>query len=134
MKCIAAFANSNGGTLFIGVSDDKEIIGLDMDYKSLRKDKDGNKDVFEIDLREIIVNNFGEVFTASNLDISFPIIDNREICMIEIKPIKKPEEILILKKKDNQGKVNEILYVRSGNSSRIIPPNEYGLFYSERFN
>ncbi len=134
MKCIAAFANSNGGTLFIGVSDDKEIIGLDMDYKSLRKDKDGNKDIFEIDLREIIVNNFGEVFTASNLDISFPIIDNREICMIEIKPIKKPEEILILKKKDNQGKVNEILYVRSGNSSRIIPPNEYGLFYSERFN
>jgi len=41
-KTIAAFANSVGGTLYIGVRDrTKEVIGLDRDYQLLR---DGRKD------------------------------------------------------------------------------------------
>jgi predicted HTH transcriptional regulator len=32
-KTIASFANSNGGSLFIGISDDKELIGIDVEQE-----------------------------------------------------------------------------------------------------
>jgi predicted HTH transcriptional regulator len=38
MKTIAAFANTDGGTLIIGVNDNKELIGLESDYKHFSRD------------------------------------------------------------------------------------------------
>ena len=50
-KTIAAFMNSEGGTLFIGVDDQGNVLGLDDDYRTLKKqDSDG----FEIELRQSI--------------------------------------------------------------------------------
>ena len=37
LKTIAGFLNGDGGTLLIGVTDDKQIIGLENDYKTLKK-------------------------------------------------------------------------------------------------
>jgi len=37
LKTIAAFLNSNGGDLFIGVNDSEEIVGLEKDYLSFNK-------------------------------------------------------------------------------------------------
>src|SRR5690606_31912102 len=37
MKTIAAFLNTNGGVLFIGVNDDKNILGLTHDFDSFNK-------------------------------------------------------------------------------------------------
>ena len=49
IKCIAAFGNSEtGGDLFIGVSDDGEVLGLDDDYQNLRKNGPVDKDGFEL--------------------------------------------------------------------------------------
>ena len=39
LKTVAAFANSQGGTLLIGVDDEGTILGLEQDYLSL----DGGK-------------------------------------------------------------------------------------------
>ena len=45
LKTIAAFLNTSGGDLFIGVNDNKEIKGLDKDYKTF-KEEDQNGDGF----------------------------------------------------------------------------------------
>lgn len=46
-KTISAFANAQGGTLFIGIDDEGNIMGLEDDYDTLKKNSDG----FELELR-----------------------------------------------------------------------------------
>ena len=123
-KCIAAFGNSkDGGKLLIGVSDDKEIMGLDLDYQYFK-----NRDKFESYLRDKIESNFNKTFLATKISIAFEIIQGKEICIVDVKPILNDDDLLFLKKNNQQ-----ILYVRSGNSSRIIPQNEQTKFIRERF-
>ncbi len=134
IKCIAAFGNSeDGGTLFIGVSDDQEIIGLEADYKCLTKKKNGNKDTFENHLREVTTREFGVVFSSQKINVSFPNVNNYEICMVDVEPISKASDLLFVSKKDTNGQTKKILYLRSGNSSRIIPQEEMEAFIRERF-
>ncbi|GAI03385.1 unnamed protein product, partial [marine sediment metagenome] len=79
-KTIAAVSNAEGGTLLIGVNDDGEIIGLERDFTSLK----GNRDEFELHLRNLINNHFGKVFASNNLDITFPISGENEICQVGV--------------------------------------------------
>ncbi len=133
IKCIAAFGNSEtGGDLFIGVSDDGEVLGLEDDFQNLRKNGPVDKDGFELLLRECISGAFGEVFTATKIDISFPKIEGKEICLVSVRPVSTPKDLLIVKKNKN-GQEQQIIYLRSGNSSRTIPPEEYSSFIETRF-
>ena len=59
LKSIAAFNNSEGGKLLIGVADNGEILGLQEDYNTL---KEANKDHFELHLRNIVNNAYGKDF------------------------------------------------------------------------
>ncbi|MDN5771352.1 MAG: ATP-binding protein, partial [Microlunatus sp.] len=53
LKTIAAFANSrDGGTLLIGVADDKSVHGLVSDYASLHKDGRDDQDTFALHLNQ----------------------------------------------------------------------------------
>lgn len=113
LKSIAAFNNSEGGTLFVGVADDKEILGLEDDYTSLK----GDKDKFEIHFRNLVNNNYGKEYAAKNLKVEFPIISDKEICVIEIKKGKDP---LYNSVTDKNGQQLQKFYIRSGNSSQEL--------------
>jgi hypothetical protein len=126
LKTIAAFSNGEGGTLIIGVNDDMEIIGLDNDYNTL---KEGTKDGFEIHLRNLINTSYGVEF-ASTLRITFPVIEEKEICVIEIHPGKKPLFTTIL---EDNGTKTEKFYLRSGNSSPELPIREIPTYIRSRF-
>jgi len=123
MKSICAFANAKGGNLFIGVNDELEIIGLDNDFNSLKKN---DADYFELHLRKLIVNQYGIAFSNDNLKISFPKINDKIICIIQIKASKNP---IFLKTRNKQGNEIEKFYVRSGNASQQLSSltdiNEY---------
>lgn len=54
LKSIAAFANREGGTLLIGVSDEGEILGIEHDCTTLA----GTKDEFELHLRNLLNKAF----------------------------------------------------------------------------
>lgn len=127
VKTVAAFANAQGGTVLIGVSDDGEILGLEGDYHALGE---ADKDKFEIHLRNVLNQHFGTSFCATNIDVVFPTFGDIEICQIDVKPTKKP---IVLKLKDRNGQSQEKLYVRSGNSSQEIPMSEMQAYLSERF-
>jgi len=127
LKTIAAFSNGQGGILIMGVSDNMEIIGLDNDYNTL---KDGTKDGFELHLRNLVNNVYGVDFAANNLIISFPVIDEVEICVIEIKPGIIP---LYTKVKDKYGIESEKFYLRSGNSSPALATSEVVRYIRSRF-
>lgn len=117
LKTIAAFANSNGGTLLIGVDDSGKILGLENDYSWLL----GDKDEFELHLRNIISKPFGIAFAANKLKISFPTVESQEICQVETQPSDKS---LIIKGTDSNGVPFEKFYIRNGTSSIELPASQ----------
>ena len=84
LKTIAAFLNTSGGDLFIGVNDDEEIMGLDKDYQTFRE-KDQNRDGFYKHLDNLI----GKTFTNSIYPLLYIKIyekDGLDFCRINVKP------------------------------------------------
>ncbi|WP_199797239.1 helix-turn-helix domain-containing protein [Erythrobacter sp. QSSC1-22B] len=127
-KTTAALANSfEGGTLLIGISDSGEAVGLDQDYASLGE---ADRDRFELHLRNLFSNAFGQGFTSTKLKITFPHVADVEICQIDVKPA---DAALIVRGKDKSGVAFERLYVRSGNSSPEMPLSELQMFMAKRF-
>lgn len=127
MKTVSAFANSQGGTLLIGVEDDGAVIGLEHDYHSLG---DVDRDKFELHLRNLLNQQFGTGFVTSKVAIKFHAVDDKDVCQIEISPAKEP---VILKLKDKNGQTVEKFYARSGNSSQEIPLSELNTYIKDRF-
>ena len=57
-RTVVGFLNSeNGGTLIIGMSDSKEVLGLQADYDSF-KNVNQNRDGFELTLREVLDRSY----------------------------------------------------------------------------
>jgi len=127
VKTVAAFANSQGGTLLIGVSDSGEVLGLEADYLSLGG---VNRDKFELHLRNLLNSAFGAAFVSSKLKVLFPAVGEVEICQVDIQPAAKP---FVLNVKDKNGVGQEKFYVRSGNSSQELSLAEMPPYLAERF-
>ena len=126
LKTLAAFANGAGGTLLIGVDDDGNVLGLENDYASLS----GERDKFELHLRNLLNQHFGEAFTASKLVVSFPNVGDEELCLIEVTPADEP---VVVRFKGTDGQAPERFFVRSGNSSRELPLSEMQSYFRSRF-
>jgi predicted HTH transcriptional regulator len=127
MKTVAAFANSDGGTLLIGVGDNGDVLGLEPDCQSLGG---ADRDKFELHLRNLLNQQFGTGFVTSKVKIQFHTIEDKEVCQIETAAAKEP---MILKVKDKNGQTTERFYARSGNSSQEIPLSEISAYIKERF-
>lgn len=112
LKTIAGFNNSEGGVLLIGVDDQKNILGLNYDLQ------EGNLldiDKFEIHLRDIISERLivDDGYISKNVKIKFEPVDDKTICIVNVKKGKKP-----IYTKDNK------FFIRSGNSTIEIGINE----------
>jgi predicted HTH transcriptional regulator len=127
MKSVAASANAQGGSILIGVADNGEILGIESDYHSLG---DGDRDKFELHLRNLLNQHFGAGFVTSNLTIKFHRVGDKEVCQIQVSPAKEP---LIVTLKDKNGQQIQRFYVRSGNSSQEITLAEMNAYIKERF-
>ncbi|GEM_PF-1662495 len=121
LKSIAAFSNSEGGTLLIGVRDDKSICGLEEgDYITL---KDDNKeDLYKLLLDEIIQEAFGNHFHSNLENIKFFKIQGKTVCKITIKG--KHSSPVYIKKKADGGISREAFYIRGQASTRELKDNE----------
>lgn len=118
MKTLAGFINTNGGTLLIGVADDKEILGLESDFNSF-----GNKqdllDEFQKHLDNLIENYLGNS-AFSLFTLYFHEFDGKMICRIDVERNKtKP---IYLKNKVN-GNIEEF-YIRRLASTKALKTSE----------
>ena len=127
LKTISGFSNADGGTLLIGVSDDGEVLGLQEDYNTL---KESNKDHFELHLKNIINSEIGNAFGVSNITITFPTIDEIEICMVEITPSNQP---IYLEVRDRNGNKSKKFYVRSGNRTQELEIDQAAEYIKSHF-
>ena len=111
-KAISGFLNSDGGSLIIGVDDDANILGLENDFKTLKKK---NKDGFLLNLSQIIDNSIGTEFNhfwKSNMLK----MNDKEICLVEVKRSTKP----VFTKK----KTNVEFFIRTGASTKPLNMKE----------
>jgi hypothetical protein len=128
VKAVAAFANSHGGTLVIGVDDDGQTIGLQHDYNSLG---DADRDKFERHLHNLLNQNLGKSFVTTKVKVRFHDVGGADVCQVDVAMGKEP---IVVASKDKNGVVVEKFYVRSGNSSQEIPLSEMNTYLRERFN
>jgi predicted HTH transcriptional regulator len=69
-KTVAAFLNTRGGTLLIGVDDSGAVVGIEHDFKDFKKEKDQNADGWLRSLKEVISNTLGpEVCSAIHVSL-----------------------------------------------------------------
>lgn len=85
-KTVAAFMNSDGGNLFIGVDDDRNALGLERDLSTLKKaDRDG----FQLHISNLLDKYLGkEVIKLWKLE--FPKFDGKEICFVKVTSSNRP--------------------------------------------
>lgn len=126
-KAVAAFANSQGGTLLIGVDDQGQVLGLGHDYLALGG---VDRDKFELHLRNLFNQHLGIGWVTTNVRITFPALDGLEVCQVDVSPAKAS---VIVTMKDKNGVAVQKFYARSGNSSQEIPLSELHAFTKERF-
>lgn len=112
LKTIAAFLNSDGGKLLIGIEDDGNIIGLEQDFKTLRNP---TTDAFQQHLINLIVEFIGVEFT-SYVKIRFEDLEDHQICVVEVDPAGGPAYL--------KAQAGAQFFVRAGNTSRSLDPEE----------
>jgi len=128
LKTLCAFANSNGGTLLIGVKDDQDIFGLEQDYSSFKKE-DRNRDGFGKFFDKKVAEYLGESFSSAYLEKEFIKLPKGDILIVKVKP--SLEEVFLLK--NDLGKTEEAIYVRNLSSSEKLSGKELAKFIKTKF-
>jgi len=131
LKTICAFANTNGGCLLLGVSDDKKILGLEKDYINLKKSKSVGKerDEFGELFDQKVKEYFGESFSPTILDKEFLKFPEGDVYIINVRP--SIDEIHILK--NDKGNQEESIYVRHTRSSEKLKGIELSKFIKSKY-
>ncbi|WGS18957.1 MULTISPECIES: DUF262 domain-containing protein [unclassified Bradyrhizobium] len=112
LKTIAAFMNSDGGTLLIGVEDNGNVLGLSHDFSLFG----GSRDRFEQTLVNIIFEAIGAAF-GPYYRIRFEPIDDKLVCVVEVDPVRDGG-VFVKTEKGNE------FFVRQGNTTRSLDPAE----------
>ncbi|MGB4873108.1 MAG: RNA-binding domain-containing protein [Candidatus Promineifilaceae bacterium] len=122
MKNLAAFMNTVGGVVLIGVADDGQVLGLTPDYQTMGKqDSDGFENVFNMAFNTMIGAEYRQF-----VDVSFPVVAGQEICMAAVRP--SPEPVFLTHKGE------ERFYIRTGNTSQWLTVSKAARYIRTRFN
>ena len=128
LKTLVAFANSVGGTLLIGVDNNKNIIGLEKEYLSSNpKLQYPNRDGFGLYFDEIVRNYIGDSF-SSLMNRKFLKFSNGDVLIVKVEP--SINEVFLLK--NDEGKDCEQLYIRNLSSSKELIGSELAKFIKNR--
>lgn len=121
MKTIAAFLNSDGGNLVIGVTDSGKIHGLEDDYRTLvRKDRDG----FENHFNQVFKNMLGAEFRQC-VTLSFETIEEKDVCLVEVRHCDKPVFLRM--------NGEEEFFIRTGNTTSPLLISEVNSYVGSKW-
>jgi hypothetical protein len=88
------------------------VIGLQHDYQTVHKK---NRDGYELFLQELVLSNAGKGCSPC-IRITFHQAEGKDLCRVAVSPSPRPVYV-----KDGQF---EHLYIRSGNSTRLLTTKE----------
>jgi membrane protein YdbS with pleckstrin-like domain len=121
MKNLAAFMNTSGGVLLVGVSDEGEVLGLERDFSALpKKNVDGFENAFNMAFNNMIGAEFRQYVA-----LAFDEIEGKTICVLAVSPAASPVYLTFKGKED--------FYIRTGNSSQPLPVSKATRYVQTRF-
>lgn len=109
VKTVAAFLNSAGGTLGIGITDDGDILGLqpDLDYKHQ------DLDTYQNWLTTLLVTNIGAGVVGAHVSLRIESVGSELVCLVDVTPSPSP-----VYAKTTKG--DACFYVRINNTTRLL--------------
>ena len=130
IKAVAGFLNNRmGGTLFIGIADDKRIVGLKRDYESLvnldQVGLDKARDQFQLRLRKVFGDTIGA--EVGNVCVETAIIqrEGKDLCVVRVSPSLRPVYV-----PEAKGKV---FYLRHGPATVRLDVEEAVAYCQKRW-
>ena len=122
LKTIAAFLNTEGGDLLIGVADDKTVIGIEQDHFP-------NEDKFMLHLVQAVRNALGDL-ASTLIDPRTQIVDGKNVCVVTCQ--RSPEPVF-LKWKGMEVSPEGDFFVRSGPATVKLSPASARQYIRTRF-
>jgi len=122
LKTIAAFLNTEGGDLLIGVSDDGSIVGIERDQLE-------NDDKFMRHLSQVVRNGLGDR-AGTCIDPKTQIVQGKTVCVVSCQ--RSPEPVF-LKWKGLEKTPDGDFFVRSGPGTVKLAPESGQEFVRTRF-
>lgn len=111
LKTIAAFLNTEGGTLVIGVEDDGNIFGLEGDLALVQN----SPDCFEQLLANLISETIGPQYSHL-IRGRFEEVDGKFVYVVEVKKHQNPCS--------SRGPKGKEFYIRVRTTSRALDPEQ----------
>jgi len=118
LKTIAAFLNTDGGNLLIGISDSGEVVGIEQDQFP-------NDDKFLLHLFNVIKSSIGD-YTASLIDTDIYKTEEKSVCLVNCKKSNLPVFMQF------KGKEEEY-FIRTGPSTTKLSPSDAHKHISNNF-
>ena len=122
LKPVAGFLNGKGGTLAIGVQDNRKVIGVEKDLEL----KNWDIDKYVRSITSSIISELGGV-AGTMTTISIHEYDGRKICFVEIQ--RSPDPIYLKTPKNP-----ETFYVRINNTTRELTGPDLVAYVRKRWN
>lgn len=113
VKTVCGFLNSEGGTLLIGVDDDGQVLGLDMDFSTLGRK--GDPDGYELWLRQRLDADLS-ISTAKVVEIGFEDTSVGVVCVVSVTSSGKP----VFARGTEKGLPPSDFWVRVGNATKQL--------------
>jgi hypothetical protein len=109
IKTVAAFLNSVGGTLGIGISDDGDIFGIQPDLDFKHQDLDG----YQNWLSTLLINSIGAGVVGAHVGLRVESVGPELVCLVDVMPSPSP-----IYAKTTKG--DSCFYVRVNNTTRLL--------------
>ena len=123
LKTIAAFLNTEGGDLLLGVADGRTVVGIEQD----RLDND---DKFMLHLSQVVRNGLG-ARAGTCIDPKVQIVDGKGVCVVSCQ--RSPEPVF-LKWKGVEAAEGGDFFVRSGPGTVRLSEEDVAQYVRTRFN
>ncbi|GIW53030.1 MAG: type I restriction endonuclease subunit R [Gemmatimonadales bacterium] len=122
LKTIAAFLNTEGGDLIIGIADDRTIVGIEVDGFE-------NDDRFMLHLAQVVRNGLGDR-ASTCIDPRTQVLEGKTVCLVTCQ--RSPEPVFLTWKGMERSPEGDF-YVRSGPSSVRLSPESAQEYIRTRF-
>ncbi|MGY0611266.1 RNA-binding domain-containing protein [Luteimonas sp. A501] len=123
IKTIAAFLNSEGGTLLIGVSDRGETVGLSADGFS-------SSDKFQLHFWNIIRDSVGVEFCEFIASQCVP-LDSHSVFMVSCRPSTRP--VFAKWKSPGESQYQDLFFVRTGPQTEQLGTRQVIAYIADHF-
>ncbi len=110
VKTLAAFMNTHGGTLLIGVDDDGQAVGIQTDYPLV---KGNDRDGWELWLTAAVKTALGPI-AVTDLSVRFCPINDRTVARVDVRPGAEPVFA------SRKGEPREVFFARLNNSTEEL--------------